>query len=147
MLPPRHAKPASLSARLTAAVTALAVLATQLVLPPLAAATERAQTTIFIGQDYEVQSDGTTVEYIRAGTQLIAVIIQPPTGPQRIQYIHPDHLGSTNLVTNEAGHVIAVYSRHAHCFVVADRLLLRDAVAVARPPRGVSCRIALDRSC
>ena len=107
MRPPRRAKPATRPIRVTATVTALAVLVTQLVLPAATEAVDRQQTTTFIGDAYEIQPDGTTVEYIFAGDQRIAAVIHPPSGPQRIQYFHPDHLGSTNVVTNEAGQVVA----------------------------------------
>src|SRR5262249_9739144 len=52
----------------------------------------------------------TTTVYVRNGDTLIATIDQPmvngaATGTAATRYIHPDHLGSTNAVSDENGNV------------------------------------------
>ncbi|HRH22459.1 MAG TPA: SpvB/TcaC N-terminal domain-containing protein [Candidatus Paceibacterota bacterium] len=54
---------------------------------------------------------GTSTSYIWAGDTLIAYVERPivsgsPSGTAKTYYVHPDHLESTNVVTNEAGDVI-----------------------------------------
>lgn len=54
--------------------------------------------TVYIGKLYECA--GTCSKYIFAGTQRIAL---KPVGTNYFFYYHPDHLGSTNSVTNQGG--------------------------------------------
>lgn len=77
------------------------------VLPQIAEAADQQGTTIFLGKHYEIRPDGTTVKYIFAGDQRIAAVITSPTGARSIQYFHGDHLGSTNVVTDGTGQVVA----------------------------------------
>lgn len=92
---------AGLMSLLVAALTSLPIG------PSMAEADDQQGTTIFLGKYFEKRPDGTTVKYIYAGDQLIAAVVNPPTGPQRIQYVHGDHLGSTSVVTSESGAVLA----------------------------------------
>src|SRR6266436_4183436 len=53
----------------------------------------------------------TTTEYIWSGDTLIATVDQQTaagaaTGSPQTLYVHPDHLGSTNVVTNASGTVV-----------------------------------------
>jgi RHS repeat-associated protein len=53
----------------------------------------------------------TTTEYVFNGDSLVATIDQQTaggaaTGTAQTRYIHPDHLGSTNVVTNASGTVV-----------------------------------------
>jgi RHS repeat-associated protein len=53
----------------------------------------------------------TTTDYVFDGDSLVATIDQQmasgaATGSARTRYIHPDHLGSTNVVTDENGNVV-----------------------------------------
>jgi RHS repeat-associated protein len=53
----------------------------------------------------------TTTEYIFNGDSLVATVDQQlaggsATGTPQTRYIHPDHLGSTNVVTNASGTVV-----------------------------------------
>jgi len=55
----------------------------------------------------------TTTEYVFNGDTLLATVDQQTasgvaTGSPATRYIHPDHLGSTNVVTNASGTVIQV---------------------------------------
>lgn len=56
-------------------------------------------TTVYIGRQYECKT--TCSKYIFAGTQKIAVKPVGATGD--IFFYHPDHLTSTNIVTNKIG--------------------------------------------
>lgn len=100
----------SFARRVVAGLTSLAVAALTLTglstLPSVAAAEDQQGTTIFLGKYFEKRPDGTTINYIYAGDLLVAAVIKPPTGPQRIQYVHQDHLGSTSVVTDETGRVV-----------------------------------------
>src|SRR6516225_4082007 len=53
----------------------------------------------------------TTSEYVFNGDSLVATIDQQTasgnaTGTAKTRYVHPDHLGSTNVVTDENGNVV-----------------------------------------
>src|SRR5262249_17421858 len=53
----------------------------------------------------------TTTEYVFNGDSLVATIDQQTaggnaTGTAKTRYIHPDHLGSTNVVTDENGNLV-----------------------------------------
>jgi RHS repeat-associated protein len=75
-------------------------------------------TTIYPNKFYSVTSTtngattyATTTVYVWNGDTLIATIDQAlingtATGTAAIRYIHPDHLGSTNIVTDENGSIV-----------------------------------------
>jgi RHS repeat-associated protein len=75
-------------------------------------------TTIYPSQYYTMASStisgksyATTTEYIYAGSELLGTVESylvngSATGTPRIRYIHPDHLGSTNVVTDASSSVI-----------------------------------------
>src|SRR4029077_9844082 len=53
----------------------------------------------------------TTTDYVFNGDSLVATVDQQTasgnaTGTAKIRYIHPDHLGSTNVVTDENDNVV-----------------------------------------
>jgi RHS repeat-associated protein len=53
----------------------------------------------------------TTTDYVFNGDGLVATVDQQTasgnaTGTAKIRYVHPDHLGSTNVVTDENGNVV-----------------------------------------
>ncbi|MDO8268477.1 MAG: RHS domain-containing protein [Moraxellaceae bacterium] len=55
----------------------------------------------------ETDSNNTTLrEYVWLGHWPIAVITPQPAQPSRIDYIHPDHLGTPRLVTNASQTII-----------------------------------------
>ncbi|MDD2653582.1 MAG: polymorphic toxin-type HINT domain-containing protein, partial [Candidatus Omnitrophica bacterium] len=59
--------------------------------------------TIFVGSLYE-KTSGSPTKHIFLGSQRIASITN-----SQVNYYHTDHLGSTNVITNEAGNQIALY--------------------------------------
>jgi len=61
-------------------------------------------TTTYLGESVEIAPDGTTTTYIFAGSQRIAAV--ESTGA--IRYYHGDHLGSSNVVTDEQGQLVEV---------------------------------------
>jgi RHS repeat-associated protein len=75
-------------------------------------------TTIYPNKYYSITSTtngattyATTTVYVWNGDTLIATIDQPivngaATGMAATRYIHPDHLGSTNIVSDENGNVV-----------------------------------------
>jgi RHS repeat-associated protein len=75
-------------------------------------------TTIYPNKYYSITSTtngattyATTTVYVWNGDTLIDTIDQPmvngaATGTPATRYIHPDHLGSTNIVTDESGNVV-----------------------------------------
>ena len=77
--------------------------------------TTATSTTIYPFKRYSVASStgsgakyATTTEYVFNGDSLVATIDQQlaggaATGSPQTRYIHPDHLGSTNVVTDENG--------------------------------------------
>jgi RHS repeat-associated protein len=60
--------------------------------------------TTYIGSLFEKDSDGTLRKHIFAGSNRIASMEQglSPQGTE-VHYIHPDHLGSSNVVTDSTG--------------------------------------------
>ena len=78
----------------------------------------RHSTTIYPFKWYSVASStgsgatyATTTEYVFNGDTLLSTIDQQfasgvATGTAQTRYIHPDHLGSTNVVTNASGTVV-----------------------------------------
>src|SRR5229473_5759006 len=75
-------------------------------------------TTIYPNKFYSITSTtigantyATSTVYVWNGDTLIATIDQPlfngsATGTAAIRYIHPDHLGSTNIVSDESGNIV-----------------------------------------
>src|SRR5215470_17002912 len=75
-------------------------------------------TTLYPFKWYSVASStgagakyATTTEYVFNGDSLVSTVDQQTasgaaTGTARTRYIHPDHLGSTNVVTNASGTVV-----------------------------------------
>jgi RHS repeat-associated protein len=75
-------------------------------------------TTIYPFKWYSVASStgtgakySTTTDYVFNGDSLVATIDQQTaggnaTGTVKTRYIHPDHLGSTNVVTDESGNLV-----------------------------------------
>jgi RHS repeat-associated protein len=63
--------------------------------------------TIFVGSLYE-KTSGSPTRHIFLGSQRICSVVH---GPSSIDYLyyHTDHLGSTNVITNDAGSQIALY--------------------------------------
>ncbi|MBI3319284.1 MAG: hypothetical protein HYZ89_01680, partial [Candidatus Omnitrophica bacterium] len=61
-----------------------------------------AGTTTFLGASYELAPDGTTTKHLFAGSQRIAA--KDSTGALRFYY--PDHLGSTNVLTDAMGAMV-----------------------------------------
>ena len=70
----------------------------------------------YVGEHYEVR-DSTPVKYVYAGQRRIARIDRPlsretdattpsPSLRPTIRHIHQDHLGSTNVVSDAAGHLV-----------------------------------------
>ena len=80
--------------------------------------TAATSTTIYPFKWYSVASStgsgatyATTTEYVFNGDTLVSTIDQQfasgvATGTAQTSYIHPDHLGSTNVVTNASGTVV-----------------------------------------
>jgi hypothetical protein len=61
----------------------------------------------------------TTTVYVWNGDTLIATIDQVTvngvnSGTSSTRYMHPDHLGSTNIVSDESGNIVADYDEHFH---------------------------------
>lgn len=64
------------------------------------------KTTIYVGGTYEKVSTGSSIvekHYIFAGGKRIAVVNKPFSGSPTTQYLHADHLGSTDAITDETG--------------------------------------------
>ena len=60
--------------------------------------------TTYVGSLYEKELVGTTVtnkHYIRAGNQTIAIHTTRSSGPADTRYLHRDHLGSVDVITDE----------------------------------------------
>ena len=58
-----------------------------------------------------MRSNATTTDYVFNGDSLVASVDQQTasgnaTGTAKTRYIHPDHLGSTNVVTDENDNVV-----------------------------------------
>ena len=70
--------------------------------------TTKAGTTYYIGEVWEEAPDGTTTKTILAGSQRIAIERTKPGEPITVEHFwfHGDHLGSSNVVTNEQGAVV-----------------------------------------
>ncbi|HDD23913.1 MAG TPA: hypothetical protein ENF52_00550, partial [Chloroflexi bacterium] len=61
-------------------------------------------TTIYIGDLFQKDPDGTTRDFIYLGSLLVAVAGSDGS----ILYVHTDHLGSPNVLTDSSGHVLDV---------------------------------------
>ena len=69
--------------------------------------------TAYIGALFEVISTSTTTEYrhnIIADGQVIAVHTIDQSGNAYTDYLHSDHLGSVDAITNDSGNVIQAMS-------------------------------------
>ncbi|MCD6571158.1 MAG: RHS repeat protein [Deltaproteobacteria bacterium] len=65
-------------------------------------------TTIYIGDLYEKVTTGSQTEYkhyIKAGKKVIAIYTKRSNGTENTYYLHKDHLGSIDVITNESGQV------------------------------------------
>ncbi|MGB5441541.1 MAG: RHS repeat-associated core domain-containing protein, partial [Gammaproteobacteria bacterium] len=61
------------------------------------------------GAHYEKEIDGTLIEhkhYIYAAGQSIALYTTKSDSTERTRYLHKDHLGSTNVITDESGTIV-----------------------------------------
>ena len=88
--------------------------------------TTATSTTIYPFKWYSVASStgsgatyATTTEYVFNGDALVSTIDQQlasgvATGTAQTRYIHPDHLGSTNVVTNASGTVVQTLDYYPH---------------------------------
>ena len=66
-------------------------------------------TTTYIGGLYEkVETSSTTEEkhFIRAGSQTIAIFTDRSSGTDATEYLHRDHLGSIDTITDENGAIV-----------------------------------------
>lgn len=66
-------------------------------------------TTIYIGKLYEQVTSGTVVtqkHYLYAGSNLIGIYSQLSNGASNTRYLHTDHLGSVDTITDEAGTLV-----------------------------------------
>lgn len=64
-------------------------------------------TTVYPNQYFEKEGTATTTKYIWAGGELIATVNGNGVSTST-EYIHSDHLGSTNVTTNDQGEVQSV---------------------------------------
>ena len=88
--------------------------------------TTATSTTIYPFKWYSVASStgsgatyATTTEYVFNGDTLISTVDQQlaggvATGTAQTLYIHPDHLGSTNVVTNASGTVVQTLDYYSY---------------------------------
>jgi len=66
-------------------------------------------TTTYVGSLYEVRPDGSTVNHIFLGSNRIASVTSPQGGGDRTaSYYHSDHLGSSNVITNDLGEQVSL---------------------------------------
>lgn len=59
-------------------------------------------TTTFLGESYELASDGTATKYLFADSQRLAA----RTSTGELHFYHGDHLGSSNIVTDNSGQLV-----------------------------------------
>jgi hypothetical protein len=100
----------------------------------------------------------TTTDYVFNGDSLVATVDQQTasgnaTGTAKTRYIHPDHLGSTNVVTDEndavvqtldyypygGTHVLVVHAVDDDLLAVADELADDDALVGRITGNPVGC--------
>jgi RHS repeat-associated protein len=79
----------------------------------------RTETTWYVGSLYErmTKTGSSTTEYryqVTAGGLPVARVTQYSTGTVRTQFMHRDHLGSIDTITDETGTVVARMSFDAH---------------------------------
>ena len=68
------------------------------------------------GAHYEKEINGTLIEhkhFIYAAGQSIALYTTKSDGTEKIRYLHKDHLGSTDVITDESGNVVERMSFNA----------------------------------
>jgi len=73
--------------------------------------------TVYVGKLYERVVTGTLIEhkhYLSAGGAPVAVYTQRNSGASDTRYLHTDHLGSVDTITDEAGNVAQRFSYDAH---------------------------------
>ncbi len=66
-------------------------------------------TTVYIGKRYEQISKGGTTEqkhYITAAGRVVAIYTDKGAGQTSTRYLHHDHLGSVDVITDESGAVV-----------------------------------------
>lgn len=61
-------------------------------------------TTYYPNKGYNITSAGSKTKQVFANSQLIATINNTSTSTS-LHYVHPDHLGGTNVVTDNTGHL------------------------------------------
>ena len=66
--------------------------------------TSSSATTTYPNQFYSVTAGASSTTYIYAGNDLVA-FVETGTTTSNASYVHPDHLGSTHIVTNASGTV------------------------------------------
>lgn len=75
------------------------------------------ETTLYVGGLFEkVTKPAGTTEYkhsILAHGQIVAIRTLRSSGTNDIRYLHPDHLGSVDAITNEAGAAVLKLSYDA----------------------------------
>ncbi len=64
--------------------------------------TASSSTTVYPNQFYEAKNASTT-KYVFANNTLVAYIEADGESTTTVHYVHPDHLGGTNVVTDESG--------------------------------------------
>ncbi len=65
--------------------------------------TENGSRTLYVGDDYEVAPSGDTTFYISLGGRLVAKSVRYANGATEKFWIHTDHLGSVNVITDAVG--------------------------------------------
>ena len=73
------------------------------------------QTKLYIGGDFEIEEtkmDGNKryLHYINGGDGLFAIYVKNTRGSDSLYYIHKDHLGSIETITDDRGQVLAKYN-------------------------------------
>ncbi len=63
--------------------------------------------TVYVGGVYEKNSDGSTVKYYAALGKAVAMRRTPAAGASTLYYTLSDHLGSTSVITDTSGAVVA----------------------------------------
>ncbi|MBI3021625.1 MAG: hypothetical protein HYY59_06495 [Candidatus Omnitrophica bacterium] len=67
-----------------------------------------AGTTTYLGEVFEKDPSGKVTKYVFAGAQRIAALAQNPQpgAPSALSFYHGDHLGSSNVITDQTGAII-----------------------------------------
>ena len=68
------------------------------------------QTTLYLGESYELVVGGEATKYVFAGSLRIASVAQSPEpgAPSQLRFYHTDHLGSSNVLTDETGQLVSL---------------------------------------